>query len=47
MVMHSVPPHQEVLDLSGGNISANWKKFKQKYITYEIATVVSSNYGAE
>ena len=28
--------------MSGGNISANWKKFKQKYTNYEIATGISS-----
>ena len=26
----------------GDNISANWKKFKQKYVNYEIATGISS-----
>ena len=47
MVMHSVPPHQEALELSRGNILAYWKNFKQKYITYEIATEVSSKDGPE
>ena len=28
----------EPLDLRGGNVSENWKKFKQKYTNYEIAT---------
>ena len=34
-------PPPEPLNLSGGNISANWKKFKQKYTNYEIATGIS------
>ena len=34
------PP--EPLNLSGGNIAPNWKKFKQKYTNYEIATGISS-----
>ena len=38
MAMHLGLPPPEALDLSGGNISANWKKFKQKYTNYEIAT---------
>ena len=42
MVMHLGLPPPEALDLSGGNISANWKKFKQKYANYEIATGISS-----
>ncbi|PFX21908.1 Transposon Ty3-I Gag-Pol polyprotein [Stylophora pistillata] len=29
------------LELSGGNILANWKKFKQKYVNYKIATGIS------
>ena len=42
MVMHLglLPP--EALDLSGGNILAKWKKFKQKYADYEIVTRISS-----
>lgn len=40
MAMHLRLP--EPLNLSGGNISANWKKFKQKYVNYEIATGISS-----
>jgi len=31
-------PPPETLNLSGGNVSENWKKFKQKYASYEIAT---------
>ena len=31
MAMHLGLPPPEALDLSGGNISANWKKFKQKH----------------
>lgn len=27
--------------MSSGNVSANWKKFRQKYTNYEIATGVS------
>ena len=42
MAMHLGLPPPEPLDLSGGNISANWKKFKQKYINYKIATWISS-----
>ena len=42
MAMHWGLPPPEALDLSGGNISANWKKFKQKYTNYEIATGISS-----
>lgn len=39
MAMHLPPP--EPLKLSEGNISASWKKFKQKYVNYEIATGIS------
>ena len=42
MAMHLGLPPPEALDLSGGNISANWKKFKQKYANYEITTGISS-----
>ena len=42
MAMHLGLPPPEPLDLSGGNISANWKKFKQTYANYEIATGISS-----
>ena len=42
MAMHLGLPPPEPLDLSGGNISANWKKFKQRYANYEIATGISS-----
>ena len=42
MAMQLGLPPPEPLDLSGGNISANWKKFKQKYTNYEIATGISS-----
>ena len=42
MAMHLSLPPPEPLDLSGGNISANWKKFKQRYANYEIATGISS-----
>ena len=42
MAMHLSLPLPEPLDLSGGNISANWKKFKQKYVNYDIVTGISS-----
>ena len=42
MAMHFGLPPPEALHLSGGNISSNWKKFKQKYTNYEIATGISS-----
>ena len=35
MAMHLGLPPPEALDSSGGNISAIWKKFKQKYTSYE------------
>ena len=41
MAMHFGLPPPEQLDLSGGNISENWKKFKQKFTTYEIATGIN------
>ena len=41
MAMHFGLPHQEPLDLSGGNICENWKKFKQKFTNYEIATGIN------
>ena len=46
MAMHLGLPPPEALDLSGGNISANWKKFKQKYTNYKIATRISSKNSA-
>ena len=42
MAMQLGLPPLEPLNLSGGNISANWKKFKQKYTNYDIATRISS-----
>ena len=42
MAIHLGLPPTEALDLSGGNISANWKKFKQKYANYKIVTRISS-----
>jgi hypothetical protein len=42
MAMHFgliIPP--QTLDLNSGNVSANWKKFKQRYLNYEIATGIS------
>ena len=41
MAMHFGLPPPEPLDLSGGNISENWKKFKQKFTNYEIATGIN------
>ena len=41
MAMNQGLPAPEPLELSSGNISANWKKFRQKYTNYEIATGVS------
>ena len=38
MAMNFGLPPPEQLDLSGGNVSENWKKFKQKFTNYEIAT---------
>ena len=35
-------PSPEPLDLRGGNVSENWKNFKQKYTNYEIATGVNT-----
>ena len=42
MAMQLGLPPPEPLDLSGGNVSENWRKFKQKYTNYEIATGISS-----
>ncbi|XP_068747958.1 uncharacterized protein [Montipora capricornis] len=39
-------PAPEPLDLSGGNTSENWKKFKQKYTNYEIATGINEKESA-
>ncbi|XP_068726162.1 phosphatidylinositol phosphatase PTPRQ-like [Montipora capricornis] len=46
MAMHFglLPP--EPFDLSGGNISENWKKFKQKFTNYEIATGINKKESA-
>ena len=41
MAMQLGLPPPEPLNLSEGNISANWKNFKQKYTNYEIATGIS------
>lgn len=32
----------EPLDLRGGNVSENWKKFKTKYTNYEITTGITT-----
>lgn len=41
MAMQFGLPPPEPLNLSGGNICENWKKFKQKYNNYEIATGIN------
>ena len=46
MAMHFGLPPPEPLDLSGGNISENWKKFKQKFTNYEIATGINKKESA-
>ena len=46
MAMHLGLPPPEPLDLSGGNVSENWKKFKQKYTNYEIATGINTKESA-
>ncbi|CAB4040829.1 Hypothetical predicted protein [Paramuricea clavata] len=41
MAMHFglIPP--QTLDLNSVNVSANWKRFKQRYLNYEIAIGIS------
>lgn len=46
MALHLGLPPPEPLDLSGGNVSENWRKFKQKYTNYEIATRVNTKESA-
>ena len=46
MAMHFGLPPPEPLYLSGGNISENWKKFKQKFTNYEIATGINKKESA-
>ena len=46
MTFHLDLPSPETLDLRGGNFSENWKKFKQKYTNYEIATGVNTKESA-
>ena len=46
MAVHFGLPPPEPLDLSGGNISENWKKFKQKFTNYEIATGINKKESA-
>ena len=41
MAINFGPTPPQTLDLNSGNVSANWKKFKQKYFNYEIATGIS------
>ena len=38
MAFHLGLPSPKPLDLRGGNVSENWKKFKQKYTNHKIAT---------
>ena len=42
MAFHLGLPSPELLDLRGENVSENWKKFKQKYTNYEIATGINT-----
>ena len=44
--MHLVLPPPEPLDLSSGNVSESWKKFRQKYTNYEIATGIHTKESA-
>ena len=46
MAMHLGLPPSEPLDLSSGNVSESWKKFKQKYTNYEIATGIHTKESA-
>ena len=39
MYFGSTPPRP--LDLNSGNVLVNWKTFKQRYLSYEIATGIS------
>lgn len=41
MAMNQGLPPPQSLDLSSGNISVNWKKFKQRYLNYVIATGIN------
>ena len=46
MAFHFGLPCSETLDLRGGNVSQNWKKFKQKNTNYEIATGINTRESA-
>ena len=46
MALHLGLPPPEPLDLNGGNVSENWRKFKQKYTNYEIATRINTKASA-
>ena len=46
LTFHLGLPSPEPLDLRGGNVSENWKNFKQKYTNYEIATGVNTKESA-
>ena len=46
MAFHLGLSSPEPLDPRGGNVSENWKKFKQKYTNYEIATRINTKESA-
>ena len=46
MVLHLALPSLVPLNLSGGNISENWRNFKQKYTKYKIATGINTKESA-
>ena len=46
LAFHLGLPSLGPLDLRGGNVLENWKKFKQKYTNYEIATSVNAKKSA-
>ena len=46
MAFHLGLSSSEPLDPRGGNVSENWKKFKQKYTNYEIATRINTKESA-
>ena len=46
MAMNQGLPPRQSLELNSGNISTNWKKFKQRYLNYEIATGINEKNNA-
>ena len=46
MAMNQGLPPPKSLKLNSGNISTNWKKFKQRYLDYEIATGINEKNNA-